>query len=134
MTTIDNIMAGIRPDTHCWDDDTEKDVWSYSEELVRAAIEAVLTPSEPVAWWNGEHSSAVFAFKRDTPGIGLRNPDAVPLYAKPQPQREWVGLTDEEIIDVLHPLVLLDLADEQTDYEIARAIEARLREKNGGGV
>jgi hypothetical protein len=46
-------------------------------------------------------------------------------------EREWVGLTDEEIIEVLHPLVLADLSDEQTDYEIARAIEAKLKEKNG---
>jgi hypothetical protein len=47
-------------------------------------------------------------------------------------EREWVGLTDEEIIEVLHPLVVADLSDEQTDYEIARAIEAKLREKNVG--
>jgi hypothetical protein len=45
-------------------------------------------------------------------------------------QREWVGLTDEEIADLLHPLVVADLSDEQTDYEIARAIEAKLKEKN----
>ena len=44
--------------------------------------------------------------------------------------REWVGLTDEEIIDVLHPLVMADMPDEATDYEIAKAIEAKLREKN----
>ena len=24
------------PDTHCWDDDTRRDVWSYSAEQVRA--------------------------------------------------------------------------------------------------
>lgn len=45
-------------------------------------------------------------------------------------KREWVGLTDDEIIDVIHPLVMADMADEATDYEIARAIEAALREKN----
>jgi hypothetical protein len=50
----------------------------------------------------------------------------------PAAQREWVGLTDEEIIDVIHPLVMADLSDEQTDYEIAKAIEAKLREKNNG--
>jgi hypothetical protein len=48
MNQIDNIMAGIKPDTHCWDDDTGKDVWSYSEGLVRAAIEQALAPGEPV--------------------------------------------------------------------------------------
>ena len=24
------------PDTHCWDDDTERDVWSHSEDQLRA--------------------------------------------------------------------------------------------------
>jgi hypothetical protein len=47
------------------------------------------------------------------------------------PQRTWVGLTDDEIIDVLHPLVMADMSDEATDYEIARAIEAKLKQKNG---
>ena len=51
------------------------------------------------------------------------------VYTTP-PQRTWVGLTDEEIIDVIHPLVMADMADEATDYEISRAIEAKLKEKN----
>jgi hypothetical protein len=41
---------------------------------------------EPVAWWNGEYGSPVFGFKRDTPGIGLGNPDAKPLYTTPPAQ------------------------------------------------
>lgn len=45
-------------------------------------------------------------------------------------QRTWVGLTDEEIIDVIHPLVMADMPDQATDYEIAKAIEAKLKEKN----
>jgi hypothetical protein len=48
----------------------------------------------------------------------------------PAAQRQWVGLTVEEIIDVIHPLVMADMPDEATDYEIARAIEAKLKEKN----
>lgn len=47
-----------------------------------------------------------------------------------KPDELWQGLTDEEIIDVLHPLVMADLSDEATDYEIAKAIEAKLKEKN----
>ena len=46
------------------------------------------------------------------------------------PQRTWIGLTDEEIINVIHPLVMADMSDQATDYEIARAIEAKLKEKN----
>ena len=52
------------------------------------------------------------------------------IAALAQPRRTWVSLTDEEIIDVLHPLVMADMSDEATDYEIARAIEAILKEKN----
>jgi len=55
----------------------------------------------------------------------------VPVYTHP-PQRIWVGLTDEEIIDVIHPLVMADMTDQATDYEIAKAIEAKLKEKNNG--
>ena len=46
------------------------------------------------------------------------------------PQRTWAGLTDDEIIDVIYPLVMADMPDDATDYEIARAIEAKLKEKN----
>ena len=52
------------------------------------------------------------------------------IAALAQTERTWVGLTDDEIIDVLHPLVMADMSDEATDYEIARAIEAKLKEKN----
>jgi hypothetical protein len=50
--------------------------------------------------------------------------------AEAEAKRMWQGLTDEEIIEVIHPLVIADIADEATDYEIARAIEAKLKEKN----
>jgi len=46
------------------------------------------------------------------------------------PQRTWVGLTDDEIINVIHPLVMADMPDVATDYEIAKAIEAKLKELN----
>jgi hypothetical protein len=51
-------------------------------------------------------------------------------YLSDRPKREWVGLTDDEIIDLLNPLVMADMPDEATDYEIAKAIEAKLKEKN----
>jgi len=51
-------------------------------------------------------------------------------YLSDHPKREWVGLTDDEIIDLLNPLVMADMPDEATDYEIAKAIEAKLKEKN----
>lgn len=37
------------PDTHCWDDDTGKDVWSYSADLVRSIVSAALAAPAPQA-------------------------------------------------------------------------------------
>jgi hypothetical protein len=52
------------------------------------------------------------------------------LYTAPQPKREWVGLTDEEIVHVTgHCGVSIIAAT-----TVYRAIEPKLREKNGGGV
>lgn len=33
------LLAGcVEPDTHCFDDDTQKDVWSYSKDQLAAAV------------------------------------------------------------------------------------------------
>lgn len=60
-------------------------------------------------------------------------PVGAKLYTSPQPaQRTWVGLTDEEILEVL--CIWPDHDDDPDDYmediREARAIEAKLREKN----
>jgi len=97
MNQIENIMAGIKPDTHCWDDDTGKDVWSYSEELVRAAIEqalAVQPKQEPVAWmyWQSclnddgtQTAPWVQQYSKFKPQDSRINRDVTPLYATPHP-------------------------------------------------
>jgi len=46
-----------------------------------------------------------------------------PLYTTPQPQREWVGLTDDEIRQIA-----LDTPIKGVNF--AHAIEQRLKEKN----
>jgi hypothetical protein len=55
-------------------------------------------------------------------------PHTSPLYTTPQPQREWVGLTPDEVFGIAdqHPV-------EGFDPDImayTRAIEAKLRSKN----
>ncbi len=55
-------------------------------------------------------------------GLGLDDP----LYTAPQTQREWVGLTHEE--------TNLIVRHHSFAESIVRATEAKLREKNGGGV
>ena len=48
---------------------------------------------------------------------------------KDAPQREWVGLTDEQIEVIAKNYAL---GNPTTPLHFARAIEAKLKEKNGG--
>ena len=75
---------------------------------------------EPVAWM---HISAVGnVYFRKKPQDAVFNPQ--PLYTTP-PQREWQGLTDEEILKLSN-----DCAGVRDETEFIRAIEAKLKEKN----
>jgi hypothetical protein len=99
------------------------------EDLKEA--EKALKPGEPVAWQvhpfdygighKGVYATTHLPQQRDA---WVRKGWVVqPLYITPQPQREWVGLTET------------DLANCDTDeYETARRWERLLRQKNGGGV
>jgi len=74
---------------------------------------------EPVAWkatWGGE--TKVFLYQKPNEHDF---DDIIPLYTTPQ-QRTWVGLTDDEIRSVEFDHI------RRRDY--ARAIEAKLKEKN----
>jgi hypothetical protein len=54
-----------------------------------------------------------------------------PQYATDAPRREWVGLTDEGIDDAWRILAILsDKGLQELRREYARAIEAKLKEKN----
>ena len=57
----------------------------------------------------------------------------VPLYTEP-PKREWVGLTDEEIQDLSYLAQKIDEGNAAwfDRWGFARAIEAKLKEKNHG--
>jgi len=60
----------------------------------------------------------------NVPLYGYSGEGTVAVYTKPQPRREWVGLTEEEMIDLQDRCgISIHLADFQ-------AIEAKLREKN----
>lgn len=50
----------------------------------------------------------------------------IPLYTTP-PQREWQGLTDEEIVSATDEISILGYG---VFINVARAIEAKLKEKN----
>jgi hypothetical protein len=99
------------------------------------------TSQEPVAWMTHAHEPLPM-FHRTYAAAKEWGANPVPLYAapeapQPQPKREWVGLTDEEIWEVIRPLCPTDrvcnllITIGISEY---RAIEAKLKEKNGGGV
>lgn len=74
---------------------------------------------EPVAWWDGNPRNSIGISK--TKEVD----DWQPLYTAP-PKREWQGLTDEEIAVISVECGLVT----PSDLYFARAIEAKLKEKN----
>ena len=87
------------------------------QAAITAIKEVLAQPKqEPLAWISTGPATMIH-WTADKPAYG---DDWVPLYTTP-PQRTWVGLTDEERDEIC-------LGDES----IARSIEAKLREKNGG--
>ena len=52
-----------------------------------------------------------------------------PLYTAP-PRKEWVGLTDEEILSAAKEVPITCIRQRDYDLHFAPIIEAKLREKN----
>jgi hypothetical protein len=100
------------------------------KQAIAALRQALETEQEPVAWITDGGKGELWWYqssKFDEEGnlIGP-NPDDIPLYTAP-PQREWVGLKDQEINSVCYKR---DWTAPWTNTTFARAIEAKLREKN----
>jgi hypothetical protein len=98
-------------------------------DTLRTAIEHT-EKQEPVAWQvhpfdYGIGHEGVYA-RTDRPEqveMWKRKGWAVqPLYTTPQPQREWVGLTDDEVTQ--------QVGDSQVLRDVVRAVEHVLKEKN----
>ncbi len=78
---------------------------------------------EPVAYIRVSKTGHVMA--RAKSGDFYSLPDGALLYTTPQPHREWVGLTDDDILSAL------DLVGYDTQaFEQAYAIEVKLKQKN----
>ena len=85
--------------------------------------ENVQPEPEPVAWIS--HNAGLYHGKPDE----SLNP--LPLYTTP-PQREWVGLTDEEVSQMEKDCLWggKDFNGNLGYWAVYRAIEAKLKEKN----
>ena len=93
-----------------------------SRKAMQVALEAL--ESDPIS-----HAGPVTVL---SPGKGTGcgytniNENWTPVHTAP-PKKEWVGLTDEEINSVRYKR---DWTATWTDTNFARAIEAKLKEKN----
>jgi hypothetical protein len=95
------------------------------EALECCKHQPAVATQKPVAWYDEKHDYSYTRLELGGDSVdGLQ-----PLYTTPPAaQRQWVGLTDEEI----------NACDPQEEcwglYEAVRRAEAKLREKNGGGA
>ena len=85
-------------------------------------VEQPAQQQEPVAWITKNGKGWLRWHK---PEDSEKNKDSIPLYTSPQPSKPWVGLTQQDIN------IAFDATQEGGGFdEFARAIEAKLREKN----
>ncbi len=107
-------------------DDTLSLIRKALSSSILGAIDRLVDPDQkPVAWGIANTRPTekhplmmVMTYKPEPSSL------VVPLYTAP-PQREWVGLTLRDVGTVF------DRDLDEVDLDIARAIEAKLREKNG---
>ena len=101
--------------------------------LVEPTVKNSLTVAEqePVAWTTMPEAEDWCFVSSSKDPTGKLEGKWFPLYAAP-PRREWVGLTDDEILAIGQELGLkCKLAgNPNIDFDYARAIEAKLKEKN----
>jgi hypothetical protein len=106
--------------------DDKANQYDTAVEALRARL--AQSEPEPVAWMYQQEDTGVTmcaVVQQVGSGFEKNNPrwqKIAPLYTAP-PQREWQGLTDEEIRYAPRG---------GTFFDFARAIEAKLKEKNNG--
>jgi hypothetical protein len=102
-----------------------RDEWKewLAESWDEAQARAHTPEQKPVAYVTGFHNGHCVIQPTD-PALVL--PVGMALYRSP---KEWVGLTDEEVYQAESGCWFLDELDKTL---FARAIEAKLREKNHG--
>lgn len=99
----------------------DKDIVRFAKLVAAKATEEALAQpeQEPVAWFSPLGNLYKTRFHATANGEQV----ITPLYTTPQ--RTWVGLTDEEIAKEFYKFEAAGAW-----YQFARAIEAKLKEKN----
>jgi hypothetical protein len=99
------------------------------DDIIRMAREAGIdelrqaleTEQEPVLWLKTWFDGSVSALK--TKSYAFADRELEPLYTAPS--KQWVGLTDEEVSEVID-----NVLEGGGWLDVARAIEQALKEKN----
>ena len=117
--------------------DNRKAFYAGWDSAIREALPK--PEQEPVAWRDaalrvGEDLCSVgpFGYYDMTAKQWLDWALSVVTVHAPPPQRTWIGLTDEEMSALKQKSVDDGMTRLVSDFEYIRAIEAKLREKNGG--
>ena len=110
-----------KPIAHGWDAGMQKETQDKAITSLRQAI-AEAEKQEPVAWFGfNEQGECREVFTRKMRKMFPNYPTQgmTPVYTSP-PQRQWVGLTEEEIEQI-----------GLSNYmQVVRQVEAKLKEKN----
>jgi hypothetical protein len=103
------------------------DVLAKEFEAIKQALAAQPAPvQEPVAWMYESVCGNDFATRHDPPDYAK---NIRPLYTTPRAaQRQWVGLSQDE----LDAMFSNTIKGKKLVNYVARAIEAKLKEKNNG--
>ena len=110
------------------------------EATAKFINEALAQEQEPVAYLSNKRQRINIEIKPQTfVEIPTVTDWEMPLYMKP-PQRTWVGLTEEELYEIYDesddgssPCGVCGACSKcKIEVSIARAIEAKLKEKNNG--
>jgi hypothetical protein len=97
----------------------------YQKPTGKDSLQVEAMKQEPVGWMYEDELPIGYPYDAMFPYSKVDFVRMFPVYAPPE--REWIGLTDEEI-DACDP------SDECWNLEaVARAIEAKLKEKNAYG-
>ena len=103
----------------------------FSEGMVRTIVDAIAKDEalekkdEPVAWMNRHGACKTSLFMEVE--AGAKEEYTIPVYT--QPQRTWVGLTDEDLKPICDEWRIVYGAWMD---DFAKDIEAKLKEKNHG--
>jgi protoheme ferro-lyase len=104
-----------------------------SIEAMKQALDALEQHGTPLLNHEDAYSASLNALRQAIAEAEKQEPDELTIaymsgFFDGKKKREWVGLTDEEITEIR----LKSFDSIATNRQVYEAIEAKLREKNGG--